>query len=232
MARVLYENNCTSTLAKAISASDESLTISDIDGNWPEITAANPNFFFVTLVNPNNNDTEIVKVTRCNPASGLMNIQRAQDGTTAKAFPISTKVEMRITKGFFDAYLGAAAFVPFFAYRLEHPSALPAGWIHCDGSAHEKTTVAGQALTALPTYTKSQWGLVETDTTITSPNFYNNLDSKPYFVIPGRESGVKNSEEITITITEPTDSSSTEDRDIIVYTLNTVQMTPALFVGV
>lgn len=231
MARVLYENNCVSTLAKAITASSTSMTISDINGNWPEITSASPNFFFVTLVNPNNNDTEIVKVTRCNPDTGLMNITRAQDGTKAKSFPISTKVEMRITKSFFDAYLGAAAFVPFFAFRLEHPAGLPAGWIHCDGSAHEKTSKAGEALMSLPTYTKSQWKLVETTTTITAPNFYDNSTSKPYFVIPGREAGVKDSEEIKIKVKVPKEGGTTEE-ELVVYTLNTVQMTPALFVGV
>nr|DAW93368.1 MAG TPA: tail fiber protein [Caudoviricetes sp.] len=231
MARVLYENNCVSTLAKAITASSTSMTISDINGNWPEITSASPNFFFVTLVNPNNNDTEIVKVTRCNPDTGLMNITRAQDGTKAKSFPISTKVEMRITKSFFDAYLGAAAFVPFFAFRLEHPAGLPAGWIHCDGSAYEKTSKAGEALMSLPTYTKSQWKLVETTTTITAPNFYDNSTSKPYFVIPGREAGVKDSEEIKIKVKVPKEGGTTEE-ELVVYTLNTVQMTPALFVGV
>lgn len=231
MARVLYENNCVSTLSKAITSSDESMTISDVDGNWPEITAASPNFFFVTLVNPNNNEQEIVKVTRCNPATGLMHITRAQDGTTAKNFPISTKVEMRITKGFFDAYLGAAAFVPFFAFRLEHPAGLPAGWIHCDGSAYDKTSKAGEALMSLPTYTKNQWKIVETESTITAPNFYNTSTGKPYFVIPGRESGVKNSEEIKIKVKTPKDGSTTEE-ELVAYTLNTVQMTPALFVGV
>lgn len=231
MARVLYENNCVSTLAKAITASSTSMTISDINGNWPEITSTSPNFFFVTLVNPNNNDTEIVKVTRCNPDTGLMNITRAQDGTKAKSFPISTKVEMRITKGFFDAYLGAAAFVPFFAFRLEHPAGLPAGWIHCDGSAYQKTSKAGEALMSLPTYTKNQWKLVETTTTITAPNFYDNSTGKPYFVIPGRESGVKNSEEIKVKVKVPKEGGTTEE-ELVVYTLNTVQMTPALFVGV
>lgn len=231
MARVLYENNCVSTLAKAITASSTSMTISDINGNWPEITSASPNFFFVTLVNPNNNDTEIVKVTRCNPDTGLMNITRAQDGTKAKSFPISTRVEMRITKSFFDAYLGAAAFVPFFAFRLEHPAGLPAGWIHCDGSAYEKTSKAGEALMSLPTYTKSQWKLVETTTTITAPNFYDNYTGKPYFVIPGREAGVKDSEEIKIKVKVPKEGGTTEE-ELVVYTLNTVQMTPALFVGV
>lgn len=231
MARVLYENNCVSTLAKAITASSTSMTISDINGNWPEITSVSPNFFFVTLVNPNNNDTEIVKVTRCNPDTGLMNITRAQDGTKAKSFPISTKVEMRITKSFFDAYLGAAAFVPFFAFRLEHPAGLPAGWIHCDGSAYEKTSKAGEALMSLPTYTKSQWKLVETTTTITAPNFYDNSTGKPYFVIPGREAGVKDSEEIAINVKVPNTGGTTEE-ELVVYTLNTVQMTPALFVGV
>ena len=231
MARVLYENNCVSTLAKAITASDTSMTISDVDGNWPEITAASSNFFFVTLVNPNNNEMEIVKVTRCNPSSGLMTIERAQDGTSASAFPISSKVEMRITKAFFDAYLGAAAFVPFFAFRLEHPAALPAGWIHCDGSAYEKTSKAGEALMSLPTYTKNQWKLVETSTTITAPNFYDTSTGKPYFVIPGRESGVKTSEEIKVTVKVPKDG-ATKEEELVVYTLNTVQMTPALFVGV
>lgn len=231
MARVLYENNCVSTLAKAITASDTSMTISDVDGNWPEITVATPNFFFVTLVNPNNNEMEIVKVTRCNPSTGLMTIERAQDGTSANSFPISSKVEMRITKAFFDAYLGAAAFVPFFAFRLEHPAGLPAGWIHCDGSAYEKTSKAGEALMSLSTYTKNQWKLVETSTTITAPNFYDTSTGKPYFVIPGRESGVKASEEVKVTVKVPKEG-NTKDEELVVYTLNTVQMTPALFVGV
>lgn len=227
MARVLYANSCTSTLSKAISSTDTSMSVDINESSWPEITSTSSDYFFVTLINPNNGETEIVKVTRCNPVTGLMNIIRAQDGTTAKNFPLKTKVEMRIVKAFFDAYVGAAAFVPFFAYRLEHPSALPQGWIHCNGSAYEKSTQAGRALASLPEYTKQQWGLVETTTSITAPNFYTELNGEPYEVISGYNAGKKDTVVTTI-------QANKEDpvEDITVITKHTVQMTPALFVGV
>lgn len=227
MARVLYANNCVSTLAKAITDKDTSLSVNVNESPWPEITSTSSDYFFVTLINPNNGDTEIIKVTRCNPVTGLMTIVRGQDGTSAKSFPLKTSVEMRITKSFFDAYIGAAAFVPFFAYRLEHPSALPDGWIHCDGSAHNKNTQAGRALASLPTYTKQQWRLTETSTSITAPNFYNTPGGDAREVIPGYSAGKEENTNITIKA-DVSDSS----KSIVVMTKRTVQMTPALFVGV
>lgn len=227
MARVLYANNCTSTVTKALTSRDTSMSIDATESTWPEITSTSSDYFFVTLINPNNGDTEIVKVTRCNPVTGLLNIVRAQDGTTAKNFPLKTKVEMRIVKAFFDAYIGAAASVPFFAYRLEHPSALPKGWIHCNGAAYQKTTQAGRALASLPEYTKQQWGLTETTTSITAPNFYDTPDGTPREIIPGYTAGKKATVTTKIKATVDDDA-----KDITVSTRYTVQMTPALYVGV
>lgn len=227
MARVLYANNCVSTIANAISAQDTSMSVSASEGAWPEISATSSDYFFVTLINPNNGETEIVKVTRCNPVTGFMNIVRAQDGTTAKNFPLKTRVEMRITKAFFDAYVGAAAFIPFFAFRMEHPSALPTGWIHCNGASYDKNTQAGRALASLPEYTKQQWGLVETVSSITAPNFYDTPDGSSREVIGGYTAGKK--EAITTTVQANADAPL---KSITVGTRYTVQMTPALFVGV
>lgn len=95
---ILVANNATSYLAGTLTAVATSLTVSSGTGTlFPTISGSD--VFYVTLTNTSNQN-EIVKVTA--KATDTFTIVRAQDGTTAKAFAIGDKVELRVIKVVFD----------------------------------------------------------------------------------------------------------------------------------
>jgi microcystin-dependent protein len=97
---ILWKNNATSALASDITAGSLSITVTSGHGDrFPEVVA--PHYCMVTLVDTSGN-REIVKVTARESASNTMTIERAQDGTTARAFEEGSVVELRITKNAMD----------------------------------------------------------------------------------------------------------------------------------
>lgn len=90
-----FSNNAATTLAQAIGAADVSLTInatSSLTG-FPALGAGD--YFYCTLQNQVSQAVEIVKVTAI--ANGTtFTIVRGQDGTTAQAFNMGDRVELRI----------------------------------------------------------------------------------------------------------------------------------------
>ncbi len=95
---ILVANNATSYLAGTLTAVATSLTVSSGTGTlFPTISGSD--VFYVTLTNTSNQN-EIVKVTA--KATDTFTIVRAQDGTSARAFAIGDKVELRVIKVVFD----------------------------------------------------------------------------------------------------------------------------------
>lgn len=95
---ILVANNATSYLAGTLTAVATSLTVSSGTGTlFPTISGSD--VFYVTLTNTSNQN-EIVKVTA--KATDTFTIVRAQDGTSALAFAIGDKVELRVIKVVFD----------------------------------------------------------------------------------------------------------------------------------
>jgi hypothetical protein len=95
---ILVANNATSYLAGTLTAVATSLTVSSGTGTlFPTISGSD--VFYVTLTNTSNQN-EIVKVT--GKATDTFTIVRAQDGTSALAFAIGDKVELRVIKVVFD----------------------------------------------------------------------------------------------------------------------------------
>ena len=95
---ILVANNATSYLAGTLTAVATSLTVSSGSGTlFPTISGSD--VFYVTLTNTSNQN-EIVKVTA--KATDTFTIVRAQDGTSALAFAIGDKVELRVIKVVFD----------------------------------------------------------------------------------------------------------------------------------
>lgn len=89
---VKFSNNAYGTLSAGISASDTSLTLSSGQGaRFP--TLASGDYFYATLIDTSNN-LEIIKVTA--RASDVLTIVRAQDNTTARAYSIGDRVELRM----------------------------------------------------------------------------------------------------------------------------------------
>lgn len=89
----LFTNNASATLASSISTSATAITVSTgMGAMFPNITAGT--FFMATLTDSSNN-LEIVKVT--GRTSDVLTVVRAQEGTTARAYAASDKIELRIS---------------------------------------------------------------------------------------------------------------------------------------
>lgn len=86
-------NNATSTLAASISESDTTLAVQSADaGKFPTLSAGE--WFPVTLVDAAGN----MEVMRCTArASATLTVERAQEGSTAKAFDVGSRVDLRLT---------------------------------------------------------------------------------------------------------------------------------------
>lgn len=220
MSKLLYNDNCLGTLRDAITDTSSTAYIVNSE-NFPSISDSSNDYFFLTIINDVNNSTEIVRVYRSNPHTGLLMFTRAHGGTSAKAFPLGSRVELRMDKIFFDSYNQLSRALPLFSYRMETPSNLPEGWYACDGREQQKTSVPGRFLTNLPATMKSNWGLKETATTITMPNFY--INNSPAFVVPGIPGSTHE-----MNIYGSTSESATTPSKFII---NTLAMTPAMFFG-
>lgn len=91
-------NNATTTLAGGISASDTTIILKAGDGSlFPALGAGD--WFYGTLVNASN-QLEVVKVTA--RATDTLTVVRGQDGTTARAYALSDRFELRPTAAMFN----------------------------------------------------------------------------------------------------------------------------------
>jgi len=90
---VKFTNNGHSTLAASVATSDTSITVASGHGaRFPSLSGSA--YFFVTLIDASNN-LEIVKCTA--RSSDVLTITRAQESTTARAFAIGDRIELRVT---------------------------------------------------------------------------------------------------------------------------------------
>ena len=91
-----FTNNAATTLASSILIGATSLTVAASTGAlFPTLTGSN--FFYCTLQNTAGTVIEIVKVTA--RSTDTFTIVRAQEGTSASAFALGDKVELRLTAG-------------------------------------------------------------------------------------------------------------------------------------
>ena len=96
---VKVSNNAFGTLSAGINTSDTTITVDSGQGaRFPSLGANE--YFFATLVDTSNN-LEIVKVTARSTDS--MTVVRAQDNTTAAAFSIGDRFELRPVAALFEA---------------------------------------------------------------------------------------------------------------------------------
>lgn len=98
MAQALVKNNAYSTLAAGISAIATSITVAVGHGaRFPTVSGGN--FFYATLVDAAN-VIEIVKVV--GRSGDVLTVTRGQDGTTAAAYLLGDRIELRPTAALFD----------------------------------------------------------------------------------------------------------------------------------
>lgn len=100
MGVALVRNNAYSTLAATITSTDTTLSMAVGTGvRFPSIASGSGDFFFLTLLDTSNN-IEVVKVTAT--ATDVFTVVRGQDGTTARGYASTSRVELRPTQGLFD----------------------------------------------------------------------------------------------------------------------------------
>jgi hypothetical protein len=99
-------NNAFATLAAGISNSATSITVASGQGaRFPVLGAGD--YFYATLINTSN-QLEIVKCTA--RSADVLTVVRAQEATTARAYDVGDRIEIRITAATFeDATQEAAA---------------------------------------------------------------------------------------------------------------------------
>jgi len=100
MGVALVKNNAFSTLAATITSSDTTINVAVGTGTrFPSIAGGSGDFFFATLLDTSNN-IEVVKVTAI--ATDVLTVVRGQDGTTARGYASTSRIELRPTQGLFD----------------------------------------------------------------------------------------------------------------------------------
>lgn len=141
----LVSNNAYSTLASSLTNIATSLTVATGEGSrFPSASTATGAYFYATIIDTSNN-LEIVKVT--NRSSDTFTIVRAQDGSTARAFSSSDRIELRPVAALFtERTIPAGALMPYAG------AAAPSGWLLCDGSAVSRTTYAALFAVLSTTY--------------------------------------------------------------------------------
>ena len=97
---VKFSNNGHSTLAASITSSGTSITVASGHGSrFPSLSSGE--YFYATLIDSSNN-LEIVKCT--SRSSDVLTVTRAQESTTARAYAIGDRIELRVTaQGLVDA---------------------------------------------------------------------------------------------------------------------------------
>ena len=101
---VKVSNNAFGTLSAGINTSDTTITLDSGQGaRFPSLGAGD--YFYGTIVDTSNN-IEIVKVTA--RSSDSMTVVRGQDSTTATAFAIGDRFELRPTAALFEAIASEA----------------------------------------------------------------------------------------------------------------------------
>jgi hypothetical protein len=102
---VKFSNNVKTELASAINSSATSISVTDASG-FPTLSGSD--FTLATIVDTGNSALlEVVKVTGI--SSNTLTVVRAQEGTTARAFDSSDKVELRLTAGLLETAIDDAS---------------------------------------------------------------------------------------------------------------------------
>ena len=90
---VKFSNNGHSTLAASLASNATSITVASGHGaRFPSLSSGE--YFYATLIDASNN-LEIVKVTA--RSSDVLTATRAQESTTARAYAIGDRIELRVT---------------------------------------------------------------------------------------------------------------------------------------
>ena len=98
---ILFDNNASATLSVQAEIIDTTLTLQTNEGQlFPSPGASE--FFLVTLEDTSGN----IEIVRCTSRTNdVLTVARGEELTTAKVFPVGSKVELRTTAGTFDEFI-------------------------------------------------------------------------------------------------------------------------------
>jgi microcystin-dependent protein len=157
-------NNAFATLAAGISDSATSITVASGQGaRFPVLGAGD--YFYATLINTSN-QLEIVKCTA--RSADVLTVVRAQEATTARAYDVGDRIEIRITAATFEdatseydnttSGLSATTTqgaidelandlanfeaIPSGAVQYFAMNTAPTGWLKANGAAVSRSTYA------------------------------------------------------------------------------------------
>lgn len=105
----VFKNNAFASLAAELSAAGTLATLATGQGaRFPEPTGGN--HFLATLILLDGNGAETAwEVVKCTArATDGLTIERAQEGTTARIWPVGSRLEMRVTAGTLDSFTDTA----------------------------------------------------------------------------------------------------------------------------
>lgn len=148
------KNNAFGTILIGINASATSLTLATGDGaKFPALGVGD--YCYATLINTSNN-LEIIKVTA--RSGDVMTIVRAQDGTTATAYVINDRIELRLVAIVINekADLDLVTSVARGGTGTTTPATVAGTNITVSGSFPNQTINAAVSLTTAQTFTGGQ----------------------------------------------------------------------------
>ena len=130
---IQFANNAATTLFSSVTVSDSQIVVSPGGGAlFP--AAGGSNYFMVTVVDNTTGLLEIMRVI--NRSGDTFTVARAQEGTTARAFPTGSPVELRLTaQSIFDV-VGSVIPRGIITMWSGAVDAVPSGWHLCDGTAN------------------------------------------------------------------------------------------------
>lgn len=138
---IKFANNASSLLLDNIAENTTAFAIfPDTGALFPDLIQPT-DYFKVTLVNPGDGSWEIVKVTRKD--GDLFTVERAQEGSTAKAFPQNSVVENRLTAGSIEHILNDSEATGTEAGRIRRATAAEVALGVSEDSAVTPATLAG-----------------------------------------------------------------------------------------
>jgi len=106
-----FTNNAFSTLLAGIGASATTFSVESGDGDlFPDLDGSTDESFMLYLIDKDDRSVyELVKCTVRVSGSDSFTVERAQEGTTARAFSLGDKVRLRITAGILENFIQKAS---------------------------------------------------------------------------------------------------------------------------
>ena len=128
---IQFANNAATTLFSSVTVPDAQIVVSPGGGAlFPTVNGSD--YFMVTVVDNTTGFLEIMKVTA--RSGDTFTVARAQEGTTARAFPTGSSVELRLTAQSLFDIVGSVIPRGIISMWAGGVHDVPIGWALCDGN--------------------------------------------------------------------------------------------------